>query len=181
MSAIAYAALWMFVFTLPWENAIVIVPGVGVVTKLTGGLALAATMGIVLISGRVRRWHGMHVAAFLFVTWGAVELVFGHIGQRLPYKWSTYVQLFLVLWIVWELAPSWPRMLGLLTAYVFGAYISALATLLLYRREARQLQRFAAVESDPNNLAMTLARTLRRKPQAALQHARRAMAEAAAR
>ncbi len=161
MNALAYAALWIFVFTLPWENALGIIPGVGVVTKLTGGLALGSALGVALISGRVRRWQALHLAAFLFVLWAGVHLfLFFHAGDRLPYKFSTYVQLFLVLWIIWELAPSWSRQLGLLTAYVFGAYVAALATVMLYRREAGELRRFAAVESDPNNLAMTLALAL---------------------
>jgi O-antigen ligase len=40
---------------------------------------------------------------------------------------------------------------------VSGAYVAALATLLLYRSSGGQLRRFAAVGSDPNSLAMTLA------------------------
>jgi O-antigen ligase len=154
---LAYAALWIFVFTLPWENALVIIPGVGVVTKITGGLALAAAVGVVLMSGRLRRWHGLHVAALLLLLWTGGELFLFHVGQRLPYKYTTYVQLFLVLLIIWELAPSRSRQIGLMTAYVSGAYVAALATLLLYRSSGGQLRRFAAVGSDPNSLAMTLA------------------------
>ena len=86
-----------------------------------------------------------------------MELFFIHVGTRLPYKYTTYVQLFLVTWIVWELAPSWKRQLGLMIAYVFGSYLAALATILQYRREAGALRRFAAFDTDPNTLAMTLA------------------------
>jgi O-antigen ligase len=158
MSSLAYAALWIFVFTLPWENALGIIPGIGVVTKLTGGLALGSALWVALISGRVRRWTLLHVAALLFVLWAACHLfLFSGAGDRLPFKFFTYVQLFLVLLIVWEVAPSWPRLMGLLTAYVFGAYVAAFATVMLYRRAAGELRRFAAVQSDPNTLAMTLA------------------------
>lgn len=160
MSSLAYAALWIFVFTLPWENALVIIPGVGVITKVTGGLALGSALGVALISGRVRRWHGFHVAALLFVFWAAGGLFFFYADQKLPNKFYTYVQLFLVLWVIWEIAPSWSRQLGLLAAYVFGVYVAALGTLWLYWREAAALRRFAAVESDPNTLAMTLALAL---------------------
>jgi O-antigen ligase len=44
--------------------------------------------------------------------------------------------------------------------YVFGGYVAAVATLLLYRQQASELKRFTAVESDPNSLAMTLALAL---------------------
>ena len=158
MSSLAYAALWLFAFSLPWENALVaIFPGVSIVSKATGALALAAALGFVLLSGRVRRWRSMHVAGLLFVVWCGVELFFIHVGTRLPYKFTTYVQLFLVMWIVWELAPSWKRQLGLMIAYVFGSYLAAAATILQYRREAGALRRFAALDTDPNTLAMTLA------------------------
>jgi O-antigen ligase len=158
MSSLAYAALWLFAFSLPWENALVaIFPGVSIVSKATGALALAAALGFVLLSGRVRRWRSMHVAGLFFVVWCGVELFFIHVGTRLPYKFTTYVQLFLVMWIVWELAPSWKRQLGLMIAYVFGSYLAAMATILQYRREAGALRRFAALDTDPNTLAMTLA------------------------
>jgi O-antigen ligase len=160
MSSLAYAALWLFIFSLPWENALFVIPGVGLVTKLTGGLALVSAVASILISGRVRRWPGFHVAALLFVFWVACGLFLFSGSQKLPNKFYTYVQLFLVLWMIWEVAPSWSRQLGLLTAYVFGAYVAAFGTLMLYRTEAGALRRFTAMETDPNTVAMTLALAL---------------------
>ena len=57
MSTIAYATLWIFVFALPWENAVSVIPGTAIVTKATGALALAAALGAIATSGRVRRWR----------------------------------------------------------------------------------------------------------------------------
>ena len=160
MSTIAYAALWIFVFALPWENAVSVIPGTAIVTKLTGVLALAAAVGATAVSGRLRRWHPMHFVGVAFLLWAGAELFVIHSGSRLPYKYTTYAQLFAVLWIIWEIAPSWPRLTGLMMAYVLGGYVAAVATLMLYRQQASQLKRFAAVESDPNSLAMTLALAL---------------------
>lgn len=157
MSTLAYWALWLFVFALPWENAVNIIPGVAIVTKVTGGLALAGMLGVVLTSARVRRWHVMHIAALLFLVWTGAHLLFLPAGDRLPFKYTTFVQLFLVLLIMWQVATTRSRQLGLLTAYVFGAYVAALAVVMMYRTTAGQVKRFTAVESDPNNLAMTLA------------------------
>ena len=160
MSTIAYLVLWVFVFALPWENAVSVITGTAIVTKITGGLAFAAAVAAVVVSAQVRRWHPLHLVALMFIIWTGGELFFIHSGQRLPYKFTTYVQLFLVLWIVWEIASTGPRLLGLMMAYVFGGYVAALATLMLYRQAAGQMKRFAAVESDPNSLAMTLALAL---------------------
>ena len=82
MSALAFAAVWLFIFTLPFENVLAIIPGVGLVTKITGGLALAAAVGHMMIAGRVRRWHGFHLAGLLFVIWGGLELFFLSAGER---------------------------------------------------------------------------------------------------
>ena len=97
------------------------------------GLALFTA----LFSGRFRRWHAFHLAALLFVVWaGCTQLYFYQGGgDRLPDKFWTYVQLLLVLWIMWELAASKQRQLGLLAAYVSGAYVAAFGTILLLRRE----------------------------------------------
>ncbi|MBA2458079.1 MAG: O-antigen ligase family protein [Gemmatimonadales bacterium] len=156
MISLAYALLWIFVFSMPWER-ILVLPGIAIVPRVTGGLALGITLFAVVVSGRLRRWHGFHVAAVLFWIWAGANLLFFHSGVRLPAKFWTYGQLLLVVWMIWELAPSERRLRGLLTAYVFGAYIAAIDTLLIYRTQAAALRRFAAGGGDPNDLAMVLA------------------------
>ncbi|MGH7513464.1 MAG: O-antigen ligase family protein [Gemmatimonadales bacterium] len=154
MISLAYAALWLFIFSLPWES-IIRVPGVAIVSRATGGLALAIALFAVASTARVRRWHPLHVAAFLFVISAACGL-FMLSSDRLPAKFWTFVQLFLVLFMIWELATSWRRVVGLFGAYVLGAWVSSVATVLLYRRQGEQLRRFAAGGADANDLAMTL-------------------------
>jgi O-antigen ligase len=158
MITLAYAALWVFVFSVPWERLIQL-PGVSIITRVTGGVALGLTLLVVVISARLRRWRGFHVAALLFVVWAGVGVLTHHM-QTVPNKFYTFVQLFLMIWMIWELAPSGRRQQALLLAYVFGAYVAALETILLYRRAAGELRRFAAGGSDPNTLATTLALAL---------------------
>ena len=154
MTALAYAALWGFVFAVPWERVIVL-PGVSIMTRATGALALGLALFALLVSGRFRRWRGLHVWGLLFVIWcGVVVWMLGM--QTIPKKFYTFVQLFLVMLMVWELAPTAKRQVGLLVAYVFGAYVAALGTLMLYHSKGAELQRFAAGGGDPNSLAMTL-------------------------
>lgn len=159
MSAIAYVGLWLFVFSVPWDN-LIIIPGVGVVTKITGGLAAALALLAAVAAGRFRRWHAFHLAALLFVLWTAGVLLFISHGVRPPRKLGTFVQLLIMVWMVWELAPSRQRLLGLMTAYVLGAYVTAFDTIRLYRTAGGALRRFAAGAFDPNDLAMILALAL---------------------
>ena len=159
MTAFAYALLWIFVFSMPWER-ILVMPGVAIIPRVTGAAAVGLALLAVVMSGRFRRWHGFHVAALLFWAWAGVTLLVTHSGERLPAKFWTFGQLLLVLWMIWELAASERRQRGLLTAYVFGAYVAAFDTIWLYRRQAEALRRFAAGGADPNDLAMVLAMAL---------------------
>ena len=159
MSSIAYAALWVFVFAIPWEK-ILALPGLAIVARLTGGTALALTIVAVVLAGRIRRLHWFHTAALLFLIWAGLELMLFHFGDRLPYKYFTYGQLILVLWMIWELAATEARLRGLLTAFVLGAYVAAFETFRVYRRDVGALRRFAAGGLDGNDLAMVLALAL---------------------
>ena len=159
MTKIAYAFLWLFVFSLPWERFLVM-PGVAIISRVTGGIAVGLALVAVVMAGRFRRWHMFHVWALLFWLWaGACFLVY-HSGDRLPAKYWTYGQLLLVLWMVWELAVTEARQRGLMMAYVLGGYVAALDTLLIYRQQAGAARRFAAGGADPNDMAMVLALAL---------------------
>jgi O-antigen ligase len=158
MITLAYCAVWFFVFSVPWENAIGI-PGLGAISRLTGMIAIGLTVLATVVTGRVRRWHPFHLAALLFVTWaGCSVLVFGMV--QVPKKIWTYLQLFLVLWMIWQIGRTRKRQLGLLLAYVFGAYISAFSTIMVARREAGLERRFTSGNFDANDLAGILALAL---------------------
>lgn len=159
MNSIAYAALWLFVFVLPWEG-VVRVGNMAIVSRATGMLAMGCMAFAVLFSGRLRRWQAFHVAALVFVLTAAAELLMFHASDKLPAKFYTYVQLFLVLWMIWEVTPSRGRLHSLLLSYVLGAYVASFQTLLVYRSTGGALRRFAAGGVDPNDLAMTLALAL---------------------
>jgi O-antigen ligase len=158
MTSVAYATLWVFVFSIPWENVLVI-PGVGAVTRLTGLLAAAIAGLAIVASGRMRRWHAFHLAALLFVIWAGFGLLVVRVGE-VPAKFWTYVMLFVVVCLIWELARSAQRLLGLLMAYVCGAGVSAVDTIMATGRDTGGYGRFTATGFDPNDLAMTLALAL---------------------
>jgi O-antigen ligase len=159
MITLAYTALWVFIFSLPWENFIVI-PGLGVISRVFGMLAASLAVLAALVSGKLRRWHLFHFAALLFVIWAGGTMLMVYNPLTMPKKFWTFVQLFIVVWMIWELAHTRKRQLGLFTAYILGAYVAALDTIMLYRRDTGGLRRFAAAGGDPNDLAMTLALAL---------------------
>ena len=159
MTTIAYLAISLFCFVIPWEG-VIRVSGVSIVSRAAGALALGCTIFAVLFSGRLRRWQGFHIAALIFVLVTAAELLILHAGERLPAKYWTFVQLFLVLWMIWEVARTRGRLLSLLFAYVLGCYMAAFQTMYMYHKTGGSLRRFAAGNVDPNDLAMTMALAL---------------------
>ncbi len=158
MTSVAYAALWVFVFVVPWEM-LVSLPGLSIVSRVTGAIAMGLTMLAIVIHGRVRRWRIFHVAALLFVIWAGCGTWLLNEGG-IPRKLYTFVQLFFVLWMMWELGSTPKRVRALMAAYVFGCCVPAAATILLYLRAGDTLRRFAAGGHDPNDVAMTLSLAL---------------------
>lgn len=158
MMSLAYAALCVFTFALPWEN-LVVIPGIGTISRVTGLIAFALALFTTVISGRFRRWHPFHISALLFVSLSAAFLMI-HAAVKIPIKFGTYVQLAVVLWIVWELAPTRQRLLGLMMSYVFGAYVLAFNTILVYRSEAGIMHRFVSRVFDANEVANLIALAL---------------------
>ena len=65
MISVAYAALWVFVFAVPWERLIVLT-GVSIITRVTGALALGLALAVVVTGPsrltRVCRWVRTAVA-----------------------------------------------------------------------------------------------------------------------
>jgi O-antigen ligase len=162
MTNVAYAALWLFCFAVPMEN-VVVIRGVGTISKLMGIIALLLAVLATVISARVRRLQPFHILAVLFVVLAGLG-VFRSIDEpRAISKFLTYFQLLLVLWMIWELAPNTQRQRGLLLAYVCGAYVSAFNTFMDYREGLhthKAATRFAAEGFDANDLGMTLALAL---------------------
>ncbi|HEU4680794.1 MAG TPA: O-antigen ligase family protein [Gemmatimonadales bacterium] len=160
MTSLAYAALWVFTFAIPWEN-IIVIPGIGTISRLLGMVAVGFAVMAAVMSGRLRRPQPFHVAAVLFVICAGFGVFRTADEGRAIGKFGTYLQLLLVLWMVWELAPTFRKQRGLLLAYVFGAYVAAVNTVLVYRSSlGTPNRRFAAQGFDPNDLGMTLALAL---------------------
>jgi O-antigen ligase len=156
MITAAFAALWVFIFALPWENVFVI-PGLGTISKLMGIVALGFAALAALFTGRIRHLNRFHIVALLFLILAGISVFRSVYSDTAVIKFKTYVQLFAVLWIIWELAPDVRRQRGLLTAYVFGSYVGALLTIVVRPSVAHTTTRFAAEGFDPNDLGMTLA------------------------
>lgn len=157
---VAYIFNWLFVFTVPWQN-VVVLPGLGTISKLLGVAAVGATVFHVLVSGKLRRPTLFHWLGLAFFGWILLSTFWG-IAQPLSIqrKVITYLQLVAMIWVIWETTPSRSRLAGMLQAYVLGAFVAAGSTIYNYLTGAAiQIAdtRFAASGFDANDLGMMMA------------------------
>jgi O-antigen ligase len=157
LHSLAFLFLWLFVFTIPWEN-IIVLPTLGTISRVVGIVAFGIAAIAVLASGWLALPTRFHLVAIIFVSWGALSFLWsldpGLTRQRI---W-TYFQLLMMLWLIWELAPGEREQVGLMQAYVLGAYVSAGDTFYSYLlNQTELLRRYMATGFDPNDLGLTLA------------------------
>jgi O-antigen ligase len=166
MSKLAYAFLWVFTFSVPWEN-ILLIPGLGSGPKGVGtigrlvGLA-TAPIGVlaILARGRARPLALFHILAGCFVIWGGLTITWSVDPERTVLSFSTAVQAAALSWLIWELAGTPALRRGLLQSYVLGAYVSTFFTVMNYELGIASTRsvgdRFVAEGFNPNELGFLL-------------------------
>jgi O-antigen ligase len=157
MSQLAFALLWLTVFSIPGEQ-IVPIEGFGSTTRVIGAVAITIGVFYVLLSGSRRKLAPFHVVMLLFVMWSSVTTFWSIDLARTAIRITTYVQLAIFGWLIWELAWSRKQQGALLQAYVLGAYIGVLSTLYVFLSGSPPAEagRYAAFD-NPNELGATMA------------------------
>lgn len=158
MSSLAYGFLWLLTFVIPWESSLLI-PGIGTMGKLVGMLAAPIGLLAILMRGRAHTPALFHLIAACSVIWVGLTSAWTIDPERTGVALLGAAQAVLIPWLIWELAETPRRRAGLLQAYVFGAYVSALYTILTYREGVATGivgSRFAAEGFNPNSLGFLL-------------------------
>jgi O-antigen ligase len=153
----AFAFLWLFVFAIPWEDAVTISnfgTSARLIGMLTGGLGIFA----ILERGKLRRPAPGHLLMGLFVLMAGISYLWSLYPEGTLTQVFTYVQLFTLVWLIWELAPRAREQARLMQAYVFGTFISGIDTVYLYlSHQESAYQRYAGARLDANDLGLMMA------------------------
>lgn len=154
MNRVAKSIIWLFVFTIPWENVLTISGG-GTLAKLIG-LAAGGIGGIAALTTKKVRFHPFLWAGLLFIIWNWLSLLWS-IDQELSLqRVLTYTQLWVMAWMVYQYADR-NFLEFLLRAYVLGAWVAVAATIYSYMTGSElYYQRYAAEGFDPNDLSFYL-------------------------
>ena len=155
---LAFAFLWLMVFAIPWQNA-VMVPGVGTIARSIG--LLAGGLGILAIIERqsIRLPSAGHVLTTLFVLWGAASYFWTRDPEETILATGSLIQILVMVWLIWELAPREREQRRLMQAYVLGTYVSGIDTVYRYvfHLQPQFVNRYTSTGFNPNDLALVMA------------------------
>src|SRR6266581_5980648 len=158
MRNVAFYLLCCFVFVLPWEEFVQL-PLLGSIPRLIGLVASAVGVLHILVRRRIKPLSWFHVFALLFVLWAGVSAFWSIDPQATRVRFLTYLQLVVLVWLIWEIAWSPERQRALLQAYVLGVSVAAVVTIRTYLLGVPALEgtRYSAFSFNVNELGMRLA------------------------
>ncbi len=159
-SRLAFLVLWLFVFSIPSEKSLEL-PGFGTFTRLIGFIAMGLGVLAVLIERRVRIPSAFHAAMAVYMTWAAFTARWTLSMEWTAFRLNTFFQLFIMVLLIFQLANTEGRVHALLNAYVLGAFVPGIDTVRNYLSgQMSYYQRYSLTNTEPNDLAVTLALSL---------------------
>jgi O-antigen ligase len=150
----AFRLSLVFIFTIPWETAIVW--GLGSLSK-TAGLALGgAWMVAVLSTGKFRKLGPIQVLVVLFWLWNAASILWTVDVAVTFERIVSMTQMAVLVIILWDLYTTPARIRAGLQAYILGAYVIAGIVVQTYLKDP-DILRYQALRTTSNGTALILA------------------------
>lgn len=154
---LAFFFVWLVVFVIPWENGVVI-HGFGTITRVVGIPAAAIALLAILESGRLRTLAAQHFLMLGFFMWASLTYFWSFDRHATMASISTFVQLFVMVWLVWEFAQTQRELLLLLRAYMVGGLVSSVAALIgFFSNTGLNNGRYTGLNFNAGDLAFILA------------------------
>ena len=97
------------------------------VSHLIGAATGAVGLLTCLVERRIRKPSFLHLLFGGLVAWSGLTYFWSVAPELTAVRVGSYVQLLLMIWLIWEFAPNESRQLALVQAYVLGSYVSALS------------------------------------------------------
>ncbi len=161
MRKIAFWLALVLLFTIPWENS-VIIDGVGRIARVLGLGVAAFWLGTVLATGKFRQLRPFHLLIFLYFFWNGLTILWSSDMSGTLDRISTYVQLAGFTWLLWDLFTTREAIRAGLQVFVLGSYVSVIDTISNYFAGISRgsTPRYAATGFNANGLALIIAITL---------------------
>lgn len=157
LNRIAWALLVVFVFSVPFEKALQL-PAIGTASRLLGLLAFLAGAVALFQRGALRAPNAVFLLSALFTAWSGATVLWSLAPSASIARFLTFAQLLAMAWLVWELCRTAREQDWLLGAYVAGAAMASVATIVRFAlNRPTYWRRYAAAGFDPNDLGLTVA------------------------
>ena len=157
LSRTAWAALCVFVFSIPWEKSIQL-PGTTTLSHLIGILAFTAAAAVAVRRRTVRPPNLALALAAIFVAWAALTWFWSLDRDSTSLRAATLAELLAMTYLIWDSCRERVRQRQLLQAYVWGAVAaSASAYVRYFHNQQTYWRRYAAAGFDPNDFGLILA------------------------
>jgi O-antigen ligase len=154
---LAWALLCVFVFSMPFEKSILL-PGFGTFTKLLGAITFTAALAAAFGGRPLRRPNVLLLFAALLTAWVCATYFWSMDPYATMRRSLTFVQLFAMLWLIWELCRGPSRQRQLMEAYVWGSFAGAASAFSRYAgNEQTYYRRYAAEGFEPNDFGVVMA------------------------
>ncbi len=155
MARLAFGVLWLYVFTIPWEN-VLLIPGVGTLSRYVGILAAGVALSYALTTGRLRL-HWAHLIGLGFVLLAVLSYFWSIAPQDTLERILQYGLLWMFFWALFAVLGEGKELWRVLGAYVLGAYVAAGNTIYNFLSGSEVVyQRYAAANFDPGDLSFVL-------------------------
>ena len=156
----AFFFLWLFVFSVPWEG-IILVPGFGTAARVIGFVAFGLGAVGILERGYIRSPGPGLLLMVLFVTWSSVTYFWSINQQASMVRISTYSQLLVAAFLISQFCSSRQRLRWMIQAYVLGACVSSVDTLInYYLQRGTADERYSATGLNANDVGLIIALSL---------------------
>jgi O-antigen ligase len=143
-------------FVIPWENGVVI-HGFGTISRVVGIPAFGLALLAILESGTLRTLATPLMIMVTFLLWGGATYFWSFDPGSTLLSIYTFLQLFMMVWLIWEFAQSRKQQLLLLRAYILGSIVSSVATLIgFYNNTGLWNGRYSGLNFNPGDLAFIL-------------------------
>ena len=152
----AFLFLWLLMFVIPWENGVVI-HGFGTISRVVGIPAFALALLAVFEGGTLRMIAVPQIIMLAFLVWGGFTYFWSFDPRSTLLSIYTFLQLFMMVWLIWEFAQGRKRQWLLLRAYILGSIVSSLATLGGFLNNTGLYKgRYSGLNFNPGDLAFIL-------------------------
>ena len=123
MRNIVFIMSLAFIFVIPWEGMIEL-PGLGTAAKLIGFALAAFWVLTIIVTNRLRKPGSFQIVFCLFVAWNAVSIFWSADPIRTAIHLRTWIQLLVLVFILWDLYTTRTALLAGLQAFILGEFIA---------------------------------------------------------